>query len=153
MADGISFDGSERFVPCLVRLIFRTVKSRFPGLSAPARSARIPGRIPSNWAAVNAVGCEKSNGLPFQKMLEPETVNLPVPSGDRSSRSFARFVELALPAGSKYRPMPPRTTVLASCVAVQANPRVGDKFAGRGDGAPNPLSPTNGRRSEGFVRS
>ena len=89
-------------------------------------------------APVIDVGCRNMSGRPSWTMFAPLRSRLPVPSGESSPRSMPRFTAFVLPAGSKYRPAPPRTTVLASAVAVHTKPKVGDTLPVCGAGGLNP---------------
>ena len=104
-------------------------------------------------APVRGVGRRNSSGRPSWRMFAPVRVRLPVPTGESRCRSLIRFCAFVLPAGSKYRPTPPRTTVLPSLVAVQAKPKVGERFPFCAAGGLNPSAPRMGVRSAGFVKS
>src|SRR5262245_10237075 len=85
-------------------------------------------------------------------MAEPGMVLRPVPTGERARRSFVILIGLKV-AGSKYRPAPPRITVLPSSVADHANPTVDAMLAFRATGAVRPFGPRIAVRNLSLVRS
>src|SRR5215831_9872663 len=132
--------------------MFRSEKSRLFGSRPRSRVARMSGMMASRSAPVKEVGWfGKSRKRPFQGMLEPAMVLRPVPYGSRAARSTETFCALEK-MESKYRPAPPRNTVLPSRVAAQAKPRVGENLPLAGGGF-RPPAPNRGSSSEGLERS
>ena len=129
--------------------MLRTAKSRLFGLSTASSEARMASRFANKSPVCAGVGSQ------------PLTIS----GRSRATRSTAcaqREQRLALAkqipgigAGNRVvvRPAPPRTTVLASAVAVQANPTMGERFVRRTEGGISPPAPRIGTRSVGLVRS